>query len=158
MANVNSTVKFFQNGGKVTLTDGGSNYVILNIMDGSVEVEPGFREVHEYDDRGIMQTPIRGKDMPTKIKLKLRVGSGISSSSGEFVNIIRQAGVGDLVKLFTNIIIEIPDSRGGSTGHRLTQTNIYSWPESNKFKAGTPWDEMDFECRSIADYAGFVTY
>lgn len=132
MPDVNANVRRFENGGTLEINDGTARNV-LNIVAGSLEWTPAFRERIVFKDRGAIQTPKLGDDMPSEVSCTVRTGKFAGAT--ELYAILMAAGTGDAPKLFATTTIKIPDSRGAVTGESLTWTNAWL-AEAPTYKAG----------------------
>jgi hypothetical protein len=121
MANVNTTPKVFENGGVFTINEGGAQ-VVMNIEAGTIVWRPGKRQVKNYRDRGVIQTPLMGSDDQTELEFTVKATTYVAN---DLYAILMTAGSAGTVNLYDTIVIRLPAYRGASTGEDITFTNCW---------------------------------
>lgn len=95
----------FEAGGTITFTDSGSlNVEVNNRERGTLEVQDGGHEVLPFNNKGVMQTPLEGDELPSTIRLRVK-----------------------LTKKHTNDIITLSQNRDTSTGRVKIYTVVVKW-------------------------------
>lgn len=139
MPDVNASFRRFENGGTLEINDGTARNV-LNIVAGSLEWTPAFRERIYTKDRGTYNDPMLGDNTLSEITFRVRTGK--FAASNEIYAILMQAGTGDAPKLFATTTVKIPDSKGAITGESLTWSNAWL-AEPPRFASSAGSDEVD---------------
>lgn len=140
MANINAVPVVFEHGGIITI---GSD-TILNVEKGSMRFAPGIREVKEFTDRGVIQNPLEGDELPTDLEFDIKHTGG--------------AGAAELFELMTaqpnpvtgykkqySIVVKFPDYSGATTGDQYTFAKCV--PVSFEFQAGAQFDTAKLRFR-----------
>ena len=114
---------------------------ILNIEDGSIELEePGYASEVNMDN-GVMGDDCQMDDRPTKFKLRIKVSAGTFAASE--VNLAIQKGFSAGIRVLFGLLIKRPDYRDATapTGKQKQLTNCRC-PEGFKYggKAGPGFD------------------
>ena len=147
MASINANVRRFENGGIIMFTDGATTYDnILNVVAGSISWNAAMREAIEYKDRGVLQVPLEGDDMASDVEVTVHAGEQVAAG---LMTILVAAGTAGLKKLFTNLIIKIPNFRGDATGESFTWASAYI-PEPPQYKTGEKLDTITFKFRALS--------
>lgn len=134
----------FENGGVLTLTISATAYTISNIVGGSIEfVEPSYEEI-EYKDRGLQQQPGLGDQRLGMLKCTCQATTFAAS---DLRDRLKTAGSAGKVYEFDSIIFDVPAYRGASTGMRYTALGASLKVDTLKYKAGSEWDQVEFEMR-----------
>ena len=123
MADINKTVALrFENGGTLSIvTDPGGVPVteeVFNILAGSLQWTPGFREPIPQNDRGIHGDVVPGDDRDTAVQFTIRV-TGDTFETLNLYERIKPIYAGGIIVKFA-LVFTLPDSRGAATGKKVT--------------------------------------
>lgn len=142
---------------RILFDEGSGAYVnVLGVMvDSTLTIKTGGREVIAYKDRGVIQDPLEGDDMPAEVEMEVLYNNQADSTA--FINRLKAAGTGGLAKKHS-IEIEIPDSRGSSNGHRHIFAAAVIDQESIQVTLGQKLDKLKFKFVNHALYGGPVRY
>lgn len=139
MANANQTVRRFENGGTLTINNG-ADYVVFNIVSGTLSITDAFPQPLKYWDRATPQTPLVGDTQYGEVRFSIRGGK--FDGSGELWDILSAAAAAsNLVREFT-VVAKIFTYAGAATGESLTISDAHL-AEPMKFQAGTELDQVD---------------
>lgn len=117
MATINDVLRFFsQWGGTIHVDDGTTEHALVNIDPGSLRLEEGHEEPVEFNDQGVVQTPMVGDARPSTIGFNLRKGHHASDVTLDFDNFIRKLDAASATKKLYDVRIQVPDYKGATTG------------------------------------------
>lgn len=144
----------FENAGKLGVYDSGgtTRYTVSAIIPGSLKVKEGGTEGIPYIDRGqYTSNVLAGDERLTEIEFKVRpTKTGITSASAELIAALTPADASGKKTLY-KFEFEVPDSRGGSTGTRVTYDKCWL-AEPIEYAAsgsGQNTDELTVKLKSL---------
>jgi len=138
MANANQTVRRFENGGTLTINNG-ADYVVYNIVAGTVSITDAFQQPLKYWDRATPQVPLAGDTQYGEVRFSIRGGKFDGSELWDILS--AAASASNLVREFT-VVVKVFTYGGASTGESLTIADAHL-AEPLKWQAGTELDQVD---------------
>jgi hypothetical protein len=126
MANLNindaGTMRF-ANGGRLILTDSTNNYTVLTIVDGTLRLTEGGREVSQVSSAGTLLPPTLGDERPSTVEADfLYTGE---HGTNTLQTLMSHAAVADGLAPEFGVILEWADDTGAETGVRCELTRCY---------------------------------
>lgn len=138
-ANINTTIKRFEQGGRLIINDGTDNLTIFNHEPGSIEITDPVAKRLEYNDAGAVQIPLESDDQPGMVRFQIRTGSYVT---GLLSKLIKRNTAANTAKTL-GIVAKCPAFQGATTGETLTWANGTCWvAEDIQIRFGGP-DSMD---------------
>ncbi|HLP66718.1 MAG TPA: hypothetical protein VK181_04290 [Rhizobium sp.] len=156
VANINGNPARFQNS-RLLFDEGSGAYsnVLGAYVDGTISIKTGGREVIAYKDRGVIQAPLEGDDMPAEVEIEVLYTNQADATS--FIAKLLAAGTNGLAKAHA-IELEIPDARGSTNGHRHIFSAAVIDKDSIQITGGQKMDKLKFKFTNHALYTGPVRY
>lgn len=152
MADINATIIRWESGGTLTITDGGTAYVVKNLRPGTLELDLPGRQVVELYDRTTI-TPIRTHKRPHELRFTASLAApSADTASGSIMAVLGQepaSGIGP--RQFT-AEAKVPDDVGGSVGRKWTATDAYVSDRAMRTGNIEDPDEITFALRSCAGF------
>jgi hypothetical protein len=142
MPDINSgAVTRFESGGTLTITEGATDYTVLNIEPGTLRVMPGGTTKHAYTDRGLQKQPILGDRQPSEIEVEMKIAGGsIEDATGILALSKKDDTTNGLGAEFT-VKVFVPDKAYTATGNTMTFTNC-RFEKPAEYSAGTDFDKL----------------
>lgn len=134
----------FENGGKVRIfnSGGSQDYNIFLIEAGTLQIDDAHTEGIPVSDRAVLsEVVVDGDERPSMIRLSCKATKLGLTNATELLALIRPAAASGLKTLY-KIEIDIYDSRGGSTGTRITATKCWV-PDPVNYRAGGAGPNLD---------------
>lgn len=143
MANINQTVRRWENGGLLTINNGAA-YDVFNVVRGTLEITDAFPQPIAYWDRATPQTPLVGDTQYGEARFTINAGK---FDGTELWDVLTAAAspASNLVREFT-VTVKIPTYGGATTGESLTIADAHL-AEPPKWRAGTELDTVEFVLR-----------
>lgn len=139
-SSANGQIAVFENGGTLTIKDGGTSYNVLHIVKGTLSYEPGGYERNIVMDRGVIKKSLQLDEQTTKVSLSVLHTTSVAA--GEIINLSKASPVNGFEKEYV-VEVFIPDYRGAATGKKITFGRAIFNP--CKFSAGDRFDKLDLE-------------
>lgn len=131
-------------GGKLTLKKGANSYVVLNVVDGTIEVTPGGYDKIEWDSGGQLQIPVEGD--PKRSKVKLTAMFTGKFSVGEVVDFMLKRDTATGLAYVFDADVEWDKFKGAGNFSKAALTNCFFMdPGSIKGGAGKDYDKLEVE-------------
>ena len=158
MANVNSGQPVVHRlGGKLTLKKGASSYVVLNVVDGTIEVTPGGYDSIEWDSGGNLNVPLEGD--PKRSKVKLTAMFTGKTGVGELLDFMLKRDTATGLKYTFDCDVEWDKYKGAGNYTKAALTNCFFMdPGSIKGGAGKDYDKVEIEFFSNDPIPGLTQY
>lgn len=136
----------FEAGGVFRLTDGATDYAIVNRDRGTLQIEEGGYEVLRYRDRDANKLPLRGGEEPTKIKLTMKL---TSLNTADIVALSKKKESAKNLMYSFAVAIEWPDTDATATIHKRSFASAY-FVKPAMVKEGADFDTVEIEMEAVA--------
>lgn len=136
----------FEQGGKIALTDSGTEHVFVNRERGTLQVEDGGYEVLEWHDRGTPKLPREGSGQYSTVRLSLKL-TKLEATSLVSLSKKRAAAPGDVYE-YTSLVITFPIDKGLAAGTKRTYTGVF-FARPAVIREGQELDTIELEMKSI---------
>lgn len=113
----------FANGGKIIISDATNDYTVLTIVDGTLRVAEGGREISMISSAGALLPPTLGNERPSVIEADFYMTNESGSSTLE--TLMSHASVADALAPEFDVVIEWYADTGQTTGRRISFSNCH---------------------------------
>lgn len=147
----------FTNGGQVIVWNVGAtqDYKVINLVDGSIQVELGHRQRIPTMHAGVFSRVIAGDDQLNVARFSVNPDKeSLTTASVELLALLRSTITADASDTF-KCDVKIYDSRGGTTGALISLTKCFL-AEPPQYAGGGP-GALDTLAFVLNDIGGLVT-
>lgn len=162
MANINSLVRRWENGGTITIAtysagSPGTADTILNVEKGTLRFTPGLEEPIEYADRSALNTsPLAGDERPTEVEIEVKCTKTFSVSGELYQRLTAAAASGTVPKF--QIVCQFPNFKGDTAGESVTFNHCIVAPGGVQYQATGDIDKLMLKFRSMTARPTCATY
>lgn len=107
-------------GGSVRLTISATEYVVKNLVPGTLNFTPPFKEKHRIFNDGVLAAILDGNSIPAIVSFSVRLVD--LAGAGELYTLLSGSGTDGEAKLFT-IELRVPRALGSANYHKLVYQN-----------------------------------
>jgi hypothetical protein len=154
MPSTNNPIRF-EAGGVLNINDGTTDYTVVALEPGTVEMQDGGYEPLPYHDRDELQDPYEGAERPSTFKCQVKFSGGTGAADLHKHVVTRDTSTGKM-KLYT-ITVKIPDYKGAITGKQASCAKMFLVARPG-IKMGVQFDMLELDMQSSEPNWTWATY